>query len=273
MRITKKFAGATSIGKVVYQPAESFHDRRMEDPSEMEELRRLEALFLEKLNGQENDSKPPIPLPRHSRDSREATSPATAKIAEVVEKIRAHDRGLRSNDRRQVISKVDDASTRKPTSSSSMKRILSAPNFSQLSTLHTPWKQKNTGEIVDTSRYPIEDVYKRTFTSRMSHAIERINDQNVTEIENSTRIDNTLNTSQSLHRAKKRSQSVMDFQEYEHLTSVMMNDQAASESLYTLYFTSNCFEYVSIPLVSNDIVVFVRRRPSPSIQCQSSRVF
>lgn len=54
MRITKKFAGSTSIGKVVFQPAEQSSDiskRMEEDMMDSDELNRFEILFLEKLHG------------------------------------------------------------------------------------------------------------------------------------------------------------------------------------------------------------------------------
>ena len=49
MRITKKFAGASCIGKQVYQPSEDvdLDDLRFAD----EELNKLEAIFLARLNG------------------------------------------------------------------------------------------------------------------------------------------------------------------------------------------------------------------------------
>lgn len=221
MRITKKFAGATSIGKVVYQPADLFSDsKRIDDSVEMEELKRLEIIFLEKLHGKDADCIKSSSR-ASSRDNREATSPATAKITEIVERIRNHDRNTRNSSKREEPAK---------SLPSGMKRIVSAPNFSQLSSLQTPWKQRHDQilkiEAVDASS---ARNTRSSARSQVNLGIRVSEDSRVSDVRRipfSSAVGFGASNGAFI-RSKKRSQSVIDFQEFEQLTLMMMNDSAA----------------------------------------------
>jgi hypothetical protein len=236
MRITKKFAGATSIGKVVYQPADLYNDsKRHDDSFEMEELKRLEIIFLEKLHGKDGEYMKSSSR-TSSRDNREATSPATAKITEIVERIRNHDRNTRNS------SKRDDSSNARSIMPSGMKRIVSAPNFSQLSSLQTPWKHREDQVKVEATGTTSSRNTRSAAAARSSaHPINfgtRIVDDVRAVPYAVRRMPMTSVVDSSFIRSKKRSQSVMDFQEYEHLSLMMMNDSAAGRQFIGLLLLS-----------------------------------
>ena len=111
MRITKKYAGATSIGKVVYQPLET-STLQVEDHTDNKQLSQLEDLFLIKLK---------------SKSLIEDKYFKFSKIVGRSSNSNSSDDSLKSSEEPTV------GLNGQPRSSiRGMKRIVSAPNFLQM---------------------------------------------------------------------------------------------------------------------------------------------
>lgn len=229
MRITKKFAGATSIGKVVYQPSEAT-DRQL-DQEESDELRRLELLFLERLHGkQAGDKRVGTSASSSAKLSSSSPSGESGKLTR-----RQHERSLRSTAAETQSPARDGAHVTR-----SMKRIVSAPNFSLLSSLQTR----------ATRQYYDDDEVHEVSPGRVGFARRSAPAQgSLPPLPPSKRYfeDAELVASSSSNslRSKKRSQSVMDFGEYEHY---MKNDQAAGPRP-PLPSSSSSFTVMSVHIV------------------------
>lgn len=127
MRITKKFAGAASVGKVVFQPTDSqFVNNSIKDTTEdLLELKRLETIFYNKLYG--HKGKP-----------------------------------VKDDSQASVVSK-------KLIPAKGMKKIMSAPNFSQLSTLGRPFSSELSKHEISDQFYP--KINNDTFSKKRSQSV------------------------------------------------------------------------------------------------------
>jgi len=182
MRITKKFAGASCIGKVVYQSIEEMASNGITidiNNDETLELQKLEDLFLSRLHGKSLLNNNTTNKSNHNNN----------------------------NDNK------------------SMKRIVSAPSFSGLSSFAEKSSSDDDEEDDNTTSYD-----KKSLSRKIGN-----NKKKLPYIREEFYPKPTVN----LHsfRSKKRSQSVMDFMEFEHY---MGDDKAAGDLL--LKFCENLNE-------------------------------
>lgn len=234
MRITKKFAGASCIGKQVYQPCESFEYPIDEIREHEAQLRKLEKQFIAKIGSKgrglrgENDLSEEEEEEEVKQEGEKRESiPATGKRKGVA---------LSSQNIDPDVDEIVDESPATKYRFTSKKRVMSAPDLSQMDILR-PHNTRQCGPQ-DSKRLP-PDALKEYFGQPLGGESDdffiglqssgsRGSDRDTKFVVGASSANNSMNSrrglsSRSKHNSSsmenKRSQSVMDLTEFERLVS------------------------------------------------------